>query len=436
LRGRDPQAKLQDLETSQYWPAEVMAEYQLGRIRDLLFHVYERVPFYRKSFKKAGIVPDEVHTLEDFTAVPILEKDQVRKDHRCFVADNARRLHEVHTSGSTGMPMLYFEGLDAMSVWWANQLRAMLWWGVKVGEPRVRFWGYGSHLAPGWRGRWAAWTRPLRAFLNNHWILSVYDMSPERMDVYWQTIRRVRPSLIRGHTSALYAFARFLEQRGYDASDLGAKVIVPTSEQLYDWQREQMERVFGYKIANEYGATEVGIIGHECPSGQLHLMDESVYVEILPLSDEGQEGFGEIVITQLNNQGAPLIRYRTGDIAKSISTGCACGRTLRVLRDLGGRSYDLLVTPDGRLVHGEFFADILGYAGGVERFQVEQDRLDHLVIRVVKQVAQPINERYLYDRIAQGMSPDIAVQIEYVDAIPQERSGKYRWVISRLSDTI
>ncbi|MBN1812152.1 MAG: hypothetical protein JXA14_09980 [Anaerolineae bacterium] len=111
------------------------------------------------------------------------------------------------------------------------------------------------------------------------------------MDAYWQYIRRTRPALIRGYASSLYVFARFLEQRGHDASDLGAKVVISTSEQLYEWQREQIARVFGCQVANEYGTVETGIIGHECSAGRIHLMDESVYVEILPLPGGQQNMF-------------------------------------------------------------------------------------------------------------------------------------------------
>jgi phenylacetate-CoA ligase len=432
LRGLDTLARLQELERSQYCPPDKMVDYQLRRIQRLVKHAYEHVPFYRESFRQAGIKPDDIRSLEDFAAVPLLEKEEVREDPRRFIADNAGKLRETRTGGSTGTPMLYFLDRDNTAASKASSLRARRWWGVEIGAPWVRFWGHGASFAPGWRGRWAKWTRPLRNRLYNYRTFSAYDMSPERMEAYWNFIKRVEPHMLLGYASTLYVFARFLEEQSYDARLPSLKVVVSTSEQLYDWQRKQIERIFGCPVANEYGASEIGIIGYECPEGRIHLTDESIYVEVLPLSGEKETGQGEVIVTQLNNWGAPLIRYRTCDVAKGVSLGCPCGRTLRVLDGLGGRSHDLIVAPDGRFVHGEFFTHIFDHMQGVERFQIVQEQPDHLTVRIVRKGPGSIDEHFLRTNIAQKMGMDTVVSVEYVDSIPLERSGKYRWMISRL----
>jgi phenylacetate-CoA ligase len=409
-----------------------MADYQLRRIQGLVKHACERVPFYRQSFRKAGIKPEDIQSLAGFALVPFLKKDEVRRDPRRFIADGAQKLRQVRTGGSTGTPLLYFMGRDGTTAAKAGSRRAWRWWGVEIGDPWVKLWGHAASLAPGWRGQWARWTRPWRNFLYNYRTLSAYDMSPERMKGYWDIVERMEPRLLLGYASTLFVFARFLEENNYDAHSPSLKVVISTSEQLYDWQREQIERVFGCRVANEYGATETGLIGYECPAGQIHLMDESMYVEILHLSDGTESGLGEVVVTQLSNWAAPLIRYRTGDIARTISQSCACGRTLRVLDVLSGRSHDLIVTPDGRFVHGELFTHIFDHMRGVDRFQVVQERLDCVIVRIVSPDPTTVDERFLRSNIVRVMGADIAVSVEYVGSIPLERSGKYRWVISKV----
>jgi phenylacetate-CoA ligase len=371
--------------------------------------------------------------LQDFASLPYLSKKDIRQDPRRFVAGNAGQLREKRTGGSTGTPMLYFAGRDTVASSKAGTLRTWRWWGVEIGDPRVHIWGHAASFAPGWRGKWAKWTRPLRNRLYNYTVFSAYNMSTERMGAYWQHIKRIQPHLLLGYASSLYTFARFLEEQDYDAHLANLKVVISTAEQLHGWQREQIERVFGRPVANEYGATEIGLIGYECPAGRLHLMDESVYVEVVPLSEDKNADWGEIVLTQLNNWGAPLIRYRTGDIARGITVGCPCGRTLRVLDGLGGRSHDLIVAPDGRFVHGEFFTHIFDHLPGVERFQVIQESADSLTVRIARSTPAPIDEDLLRSKIVETMG-QVHIAIEYPEMIPSAPSGKYRWVISKLGD--
>jgi phenylacetate-CoA ligase len=381
----------------------------------------------------AGVKLEDIRSLRDFeTIIPLLEKGDVRLNPKRFIADNANKLKEVRTGGSTGTPMLFFVDQNGIATSKANVLRARRWWGLNIGDPWVRFWGHGASFAPGWRGEWDKWSRPIRNFLYNYSTISAYDMSSKRMEQYWNYIRKVKPHFLLGYASSLYIFARFLEEKFSSIHLPSLKVVISTSEQLYDWQREAIETVFGCKVANEYGTSEIGIIGYECSEGRLHLMDENIYVEVLPLSENEGNDFGEVVVTQLSNWGAPLIRYRTGDIATGISQDCPCGRTLRVLNGLGGRSHDLIITPDGRFLHGEFFTHIFDHMRGVERFQIVQLQPDSLLIYIVNNGSGDVDEQFLRKNISRKMGEKTTVSIEYVDSISSERSGKYRWVVSKL----
>jgi len=313
--------------------------------------------------------------------------------------------------------------------------RARRWCGIDIGDRAVHFCGHAASFAPGWRGWSAKVLRPFRDLLMNRRVLSAYDMSESSMAHYWRILKTFRPRYILGYASSLFIFARFLKSKDIDGRQLALRVVISTSEMLYPEQRKLIEEVFGCRVLNEYGATEVGIIAYECPEGNLHLMDETLFVEVYKPEGATDHDLGEVVVTQLYNLGASLIRYRLGDVAQSISVGCACGVGLRLLNGLSGRAHDLIVTPDGRYVHGEFFTHLFDQMRHVKKFQVVQEGLNQLSVLIVPdQPGAFIDEVFLRRHIQAKFGDNVSVEIRYVDEIPQERSGKYRWIVSRLPE--
>ena len=122
-----------------------------------------------------------------------------------------------------------------------------------------------------------------------------------------------------------------------------------------DSQRELIKDVFSTRVFNEYGSGELGSVAHECEEGSLHLSAENMIVEVVDGNRPCTAGeMGELVVTELNNYAAPLIRYRTGDFASRSDKKCKCGRGLPVIEHLFGRAYDTLTNFEGKRFHGEF----------------------------------------------------------------------------------
>src|SRR5690606_21936692 len=137
--------------------------------------------------------------------------------------------------------------------------------------------------------------------------------------------------------------------------------IVVGAEKLHDFQRDLIERVFEAPVFETYGSREFMLIGAECEHHDgLHVTAENLIVEVI--DDDGNpvpEGTeGDVAITDLTNLGMPFIRYRNGDRAVAAEGDCACGRTLPRLARVAGRRLDVLTTPDGRQLPGEFFPHI------------------------------------------------------------------------------
>ena len=110
-------------------------------------------------------------------------------------------------------------------------------------------------------------------------------------------------------------FAQYILNYKVDLSGLGLKAVICTSEPLFKEQRSTISKAFLCPVINEYGISESGICAFECPYGGFHIMSENIYLEIVRNGKNIKDGeIGEIVITQLNNFSAPLIRYHTGDL--------------------------------------------------------------------------------------------------------------------------
>jgi len=261
-------------------------------------------------------------------------------------------------------------------------------------------------------------------------------MSAERLDEFLAVIRQTRPRMLFGYPSAFSHLARHARERGLAMDDLGIRVAFVTSEKLYDEQRASIESTFGCRVANGYGGRDAGFIAHQCPAGGMHISAEDIIVEIVdptgrPLAP-GQAG--EIVVTHMATGEFPFIRYRTGDIGVLGGGTCPCGRGLPLLAEIQGRSTDFVVAADGTVMHGLALIYVLRDLPGIDGFKIIQERPD-LTRVLIRPEAKPITE--LADRVVTGfrerLGETVTVQVEWVEEIPAEASGKFRYVVSHVT---
>jgi phenylacetate-CoA ligase len=259
-------------------------------------------------------------------------------------------------------------------------------------------------------------------------------MSADQMDRYLDEVARLHPKMLFGYASALALLARHAESRGRSLADLGVKVTFTTGETLYPDQREVVERVFGAPVANGYGSRDAGFIAHQCPVGAMHLSSEHIVVELLDESGQpvGPGETGEVVVTHLATDDFPFIRYRTGDMAVMAQAGCACGRGLPALERVLGRSTDFIRTPSGNVMHALALIYEVRDKPGVKAFKFVQEADLSLELLVVagpefSSVAEAATLSGLRARMGEGAR----LQLRRVADIPPEKSGKFRYVVSR-----
>jgi phenylacetate-CoA ligase len=417
------------LEDSQWWPAERLSSLQAERLRALLVEAGRSVPYYREMFATKGFDPHTVRGVDDLQRLPFLTKSLIREHTSALKHSQAKGLSRFNTGGSSGEPLIFYIGRERVSHDVAAKWRATRWWGVDIGDPEIVVWG--SPIELGAQDRVRAW----RDKLLRTELLPAFEMSEARLDGFIAAIRARRPRMLFGYPSSLSHIARHAEKSGQRMDDLRIRVAFCTSERLYDDQRATIGRVFGCPVANGYGGRDAGFIAHECPHGGMHVTAEDIVVEIVDAQGRvlppGQAG--EIVVTHLATRDFPFIRYRTGDIAVLDDRSCPCGRGLPMLREIQGRSTDFVVAADGTVMHGLALIYILRDLPGVKQFKIVQESVLHARVQLVTDEAFDAS---VITRIATQfrarLGARVAVDIDLVEEIAPERSGKHRYVVSHV----
>ena len=248
-------------------------------------------------------------------------------------------------------------------------------------------------------------------------------------------INRFGPEIVIAYTNPLFAVAQYIERQG--GLRVRPKAIISAAEKLYEAQRSVIERAFGCKVFNTYGCREVMLIGAECAAHKrLHMSIENLFVEVL--REDGSAAApgekGDLALTDLHNYGMPLIRYINDDVGVlSERTSCSCGRGLPILEDIVGRTLDIIRTPDGKDVAGEFFVIVMLDKTGVDRYRFVQNSLDELVVELIKNPKFTEKEfQMIKQQIGQVVGPALRVDYRFVDELPVNRTGKFRVTVSNL----
>lgn len=421
-------SRLRTLERRQYDSPDVVAARQLASLQAVLQHAWDTVPFYRTRWQAAGLHPDNVTSLEDLSRFPVLTKYDLRthaKELRsCAFAD--RDVFLKTTSGSTGVPLTVAVDREAMDWKRAATVRSDQWSGWRRGTRVARLWG---HTASD-RGSWK--TRLRRAVLERECYLNTLDMTEDRMRAFAAGLVSRPPGLIFGHAHSLYLFAVYVRKHFPDV--IRPDGVISTAMILHDWQRAVIEDAFGTPVTNRYGCEELSLVASECEEHDgLHINADSVYAEIVPdAALSTAPGGGRLVLTDLLNRAMPLIRYQVGDVAVPKAMPCPCGRGLPMLASVTGREADYVLAPDGRLISGISLTDHFATEiRGATQVQLVQDTRTAIRLRLVADERFDDASRARVASLSRELfGPAMRAEVELVDRIPQEPSGKYRFCVS------
>jgi phenylacetate-CoA ligase len=418
-RSKEKKALAQEM---QWWPQERIRDWQWMKIKDLLKHAQRNVPYYQRLFADLGIQADDIRSWGDFARLPILTKDNIQSNLDRLLARGARAV-ENQTGGSTGQPLHFFQ--DAEYKEWAE---VSLSWGYKLcgfkGKGRQLFlWGsdYDSKWHESLKGR-------LWDFAHNIRFVNAFNITGRQLKEIAKELSRRQPDYIWGYASTLDLLA---DQVIKDGLQLCPRGVQSTAGTLYPSLRDKLERVFGKVVYDRYGCREVANIAHECSEHQgLHVFGAHNYVELIGDDDSG---FGKIIVTNLHNKAFPFIRYDVGDLAIWANGQCGCGRSFPLLERVVGRTVEIITSPSGKLIDGEFFTHLFYKVKGVRQFQVVQEDRNLLVIKIVRaEDFEASALSFLESKIKEHGDPEFEMRFDFVDHIPSLSSGKRAFVLSKV----
>jgi phenylacetate-CoA ligase len=263
------------------------------------------------------------------------------------------------STGSSGLPVAIERGPDAIGFAAAARLRQLSWWGLPAVElPMVNAI---TRIRPDSPVVRRASDDPVRFLVN------AYRLDPVGVAAAHAEIEAAGGvALLGAVTSIVEQWAGVYRDSALDAAELGLRLVVVGGDITVASQRRAIESGFGCPTAEMYGSIEAPMIATECAHGSLHINEEIVHVEVLgPDGSSAPEGvLGEVVVTPLHNHELPLLRYRLMDAAALLPGRCACGRTLRRLDMRVGRLEEMVVLPDGSLLHSGCFRNALEWSLG------------------------------------------------------------------------
>jgi phenylacetate-CoA ligase len=431
LIGRKTYQYLVELEKTQWLKTDEIQSLQLKKLRALLIHAQKDCPFYHKRFLDSGFDPSHLKSLGDLSLIPTLSKTEIRQNLTDMLwKDCPGGLHRYNTGGSSGQPLIFYFDRRRQAYDAAARALTHRWWGVDIGDRELYLWGSPLEITKQDR------MKTLRDKLTNQLLLSAFDLSEKIVPEFVEQIYKFKPKCIFGYPSTIALFCKFASEQHFDLTSFGVKVVFSTAEVLYDHQRQVISDAFGkIPIVDGYGSREGGFISHECPGGSMHVIDQNVIVEYLRGDKPvGPGEDGEIVLTHLDNWAMPFIRYRTGDVAQFDTQTCQCKRNLSTMKKLQGRTTDFIVSPDGRWQHGLSLIYVIRNIPGVAEFKIIQEAVNDIkvLLKIHETLFPEEGKSQIVEGVKKRMGQMVNVDIEMVDEIEKDASGKYRYVVSKV----
>lgn len=327
------------------------------RLKKLLIHSYNNVPYYTKTLREAGVVIDGEVLLENFNNIPILDKKTIRENFEDLTSAKRSNIKTfLNTSGgSTGEPIRFLQDEEYASWNMAVSRVFTEYSGYRIPNKRFILWGSErDSVKP------ESFRRKLGLWLQGITFLNAYNIGEKEMNYYISLINKEKPYLIHAYAESLYQFAVYLDKNNIKIFSPNA--IITSAGTLMPHMRELIEKIFKTKIYNMYGSREVGAIACESNSHDgLHISTYTQYVELMGGNNDkilSSGSNGEVIVTSLTNYSMPLIRYKIGDLASwsKNSTGIEWNTTLE---NVAGRVSDNFIAKNGKITFGAYFRHLL-----------------------------------------------------------------------------
>ena len=403
-----------------------LAAFNLNRRRALLFHAGTTTEKYA-HWKSANASAFAYCTEDTWDGLPILTREEVSDDLESLRSKvfPRTRLVESTTGGSTGTPLRVWH--DRLYPREAIAWRLLGWWNVPLGQHAAHTWRLRRTRRLSQLANTALWWPTQRIWLN------AAAMRKEDLNRFIDEFNHLRPQLLQGYVGALeHVAAHIIQQELVVPSPIA---IWTTAAPLNPNSRHTIQEAFQAPVYDQYGSCEVPFIAAECERHEgLHVFSDVVQVDIVrddgSPADAGQ--VGRVLVTDLDNRVAPLIRYDTGDRAAWLAGPCSCGLPFPRITTVRGRVSDTLVMNDGTTIAGDYLTTIFdNYTEEIRQFQVQKITASQLRVLVCPR-KQKANLDSIISAVHAALRANIGkttmIEFQIVENISAD-AGKTRFVL-------
>lgn len=421
-----------------YWNKEKLLVFQEKRLRSILRYAYDLVPFYHKKFREANVLPSDINHLSDLPKLPLVKKDEIKRESARRLISSRYDINDLkvkRTSGSTGQPLQIF--LSGAEDDWrkAIYMRANISCGQRP------------------RDHWVVLTSPYHFSDTTNLQRRLGIFSQDCVSVFSdvsQQLRRVDeacPNVLDGYSGSLFLLAREALRQG--KGSINPRMIFGTAENIEGNSIKLIERTFDAPYYDQFGCAELDRTAWVCPCKIGYHMDvDSVITEFV--DDEGKVVSsgerGEVVYTSLFNYAMPLIRYAVGDIGVPSDETCSCRRQLPLMKTVEGRKTSFILLSDGQLISPnviELVMNMFELYSQIEQFRIIQKKTDFF--KVLIELHGKVDQRAFKDNlikhvvtklnqlVAGARFSEAYFDVEFVETIPVDKSGKRRAIYSEVT---
>jgi len=416
------------LSDSEWYSIKKLNSLQQEKFRFLCQKILINIPFYKNRLDNDSINVHNIN-LHDLKLFPIIYKKIIRDNFSDFINLNYSKKDMIKsaTGGSSGEPLQFYTTKHSIQYAAALYQRGFDWCGKKIGTPHVKLWGAPTDV----KNAYSNFKDRIWNYVYNMSMIDAFNASHELFEKQYEIFKNSPPAIIESYPNILYEFSKYLQDKGKDPFCI--PVVISAAGAIYDYQREIIKKMISPDVFNRYGSREFGHIAQECNHQKgLHINMERFVVEVINLDEHG---FGDILITDLENHAFPFIRYMIGDRGKISEKLCSCGRQSILFEKVVGRSLDIVITPSGRMISGEMFPHFFKDYPQVILGQVIQEKIDNLEIRFKLRNGASLQEiRPLINKIQNTVGNEMDITVSMSKELVCNPTGKYRPVINRVKN--
>ncbi|MDD3534866.1 MAG: hypothetical protein PHC50_01780 [Candidatus Cloacimonetes bacterium] len=392
---------------------------QLKRLKTILEYSYKYVPYYHELFKKIQFDPFQFCDFEQLQDLPILNKRTVQLNRDKFVstAIPRKQIGTIYSGGSTGVPAEYKRQKNDGAI--ERAFMHLQWNRVGFDHKKRQSMALLRGIKP---------TKGNYEISNGRLIFSSYIADDSIFDEYLDVLEKFNPDFIHAYPSIIYLWAKHLLKNNIELSLTKLSAIFLGSENLFDFQRADIELAFKTRIFSWYGHTERRCLAGECEqSTHYHIFPDYGYAELAGEYNENSEKEGKLIVTSFLNKAMPLIRFNTEDIVTMSNDICSCGRGHRLIKKVHGRSNEYLIDAKGLIIPANVLLpyELISLFDEVIQYQFKQKEVGKTIF--IMKVSDHFEEHHMQkikDELRKELGENMLITIEIVDSIPRTEMGK------------